>query len=797
MSTAELSPKSWEPYRFKRRIGGLAVVLAMIITLLTAPTPAADAQSGELEPGSATVVPLQVTGPPEERLNLIILGDGYTADEMQKFRDQVDKHLNIQWSIEPFRSYRSYFNVYMIEVVSAESGISCDPDDGNVRRDTALNLQYASNCPADPLARGITFGSGGQAALNEYVSMIPGVTTQNRQTLTLANTDTYGGIGGTNATTSGGSPQGPLISPHELGHSLGGLQDEYPYSARGVAGPAYTGNEPRSIHHTILTVEEMLDQQVKWWRWLGEESESGGIIGAYESGQYRETGIWRPSEHSMMRWLGFHFDQVSRERMTERISGRRGTEAMSVVATPDDVPVGQDQVVWVETAHPKYHELDVSWTLNGETLPHSDGVRDLDLGAYDVAAGDVLEVTVVDPTEFVRDPAIRDSANFTITRSWTIGDHDVTPTPVEVAFTLSTPNDRPVGGEEIVYVETTHPVDRVLDVAWSVDGVPVSGTANSRSLDLARRHLAPGTHTLTAVLTDPAGGDTDERTWTVDATAPEVAYEVSEPLATLGAGDSDHYVYLEQFTMGLEPTDDQAGYVVAEFRLDEDGWFNYFGWPDAPEGTPYLFTPAGTNIKELIYGNLGTGGMSKAPFEQEYPDFEPGYGTHLIEHRAIDAAGNIGGFGDFTATVLPGTPLECTTTVTGRVMRGLAVTTGVTCVDGAEINGPVNVSNGAALVVTGGRLADTLVADGAGVVQLVGTTVAGRTIVSGVDEFVAADTTFQRSISIEASGGEFPIAVVGNTLRGSIACEDNTAGVSDFGAPNRITGTASGECADL
>jgi len=184
------------------------------------------------------IVPLQITGPPTERLNLVILGDGYTAGEMQKFRDQVDKHLNIQWSIEPYKSYRNYFNVYRIEVVSGVSGISCDPDDGNMRRDTPLHLEYARTCPAAFDARGITFGSGGTAILNQLAAQIPGVVAANRQTLTLANTNTYGGIGGTDATTSGGSPQGPLISPHELGHSLGGLQGRVPLLGPQRPGPA-------------------------------------------------------------------------------------------------------------------------------------------------------------------------------------------------------------------------------------------------------------------------------------------------------------------------------------------------------------------------------------------------------------------------------------------------------------------------------------------------------------------------------------------------------------------------------
>src|SRR4051794_19495437 len=269
--------------RSRRAVAAAALALAAAAAL-----PAA----GHAQLPPHKIVPVQITGPTTERLNLLIYGDGYQASEMQKFRDQVDKHLNIQWSIEPYKSYRNYFNVYMIEVESPVSGISCDPDDGNVRRNTPFKLGYATTCPADPNARGITFGTGGSAVINSIAAEIPGVVASNRQTLTLANTNTYGGIGGTDATTSGGSPQGPLISPHELGHSLGGLDDEYPYSTRNVPGGAYTGNEPTSVHHTKYTIQEMLDGHFKWWRWLGEESLSGGLIGRYESGMTRSSGVW-------------------------------------------------------------------------------------------------------------------------------------------------------------------------------------------------------------------------------------------------------------------------------------------------------------------------------------------------------------------------------------------------------------------------------------------------------------------------------------------------------------------------
>jgi len=66
-----------------------------------------------------------------------------------------------------------------------------------------------------------------------------------------------------NATATGGNSMSALISPHEIGHSLGGLQDEYDYYARGELGGCYTGGEPTSVHHTLLTIDQMLAQQKK------------------------------------------------------------------------------------------------------------------------------------------------------------------------------------------------------------------------------------------------------------------------------------------------------------------------------------------------------------------------------------------------------------------------------------------------------------------------------------------------------------------------------------------------------
>ncbi|MEU8380284.1 M64 family metallopeptidase, partial [Streptosporangium sp. NPDC048865] len=329
--------------RITRPLTALAAV-SMTAALLTAPTaPAgATASAGAAVVGSATVVPLQVTGAPDRRFNLIVMGDGYTEDEQSAFAADTDRQLNVMWSIEPYKSYRNYFNVYRVDIVSGESGIGCDPDLAAGRKNTPLSMAFWGGCNPASVQRLITMSN---SAANTYANLVTGTSGANRQILALANSGTYGGAGGAYATSSGHNSMSALIAPHEIGHSLGGLQDEYTYYTRGVEGGAYTGGEPGSVHHTLLTEQEMRDQRKKWWRWLGEPSEAGGVIGRHEGGLYFGKGVWRPSEHSIMRTLGYYYDQVSREVMTQKISAKVG---LIQDGTPAASPVGADRVLWVD-----------------------------------------------------------------------------------------------------------------------------------------------------------------------------------------------------------------------------------------------------------------------------------------------------------------------------------------------------------------------------------------------------------------------------------------------------------------
>jgi hypothetical protein len=776
----------------------------------------------QLQVGDVNIVPLQVTGPPKDRLNLIIFGDGYTPQEMDKFHRDVERNQNVQWSIEPFRSYRYYFNVYMVETPSKESGISCDPDDGNVRRDTVLGLEFATKCPADKLARGITYSTAGNTArnnlLSQYVAPALGLASnaQNIQTLALANTFTYGGIGGVQATTSGGSPQGPLVSTHELGHSLGNLQDEYPYSSRDIPGTPHPSSEPSSVHHTRMTSAEMTEKKAKWWRWLGEESESGGIIRAadpdgYESGNTRGSNVWRPSEHSMMRWLGFYFDQVGREQMTQRITGMRNANMMPVTSTPIG-EVGPNDVVWVETMHPRFHMLDVTWEVNGKEVANSHNSRFLKLADLNVKTGDTVKSTVKDKTEFVRDPNFLNGPRMTQTREWTVG-KALPLKNVDVKFNMFTPTNRAIAHDEVVFVETPYPNDRVLNVTWKLNGEEISGTNNSRLLEISKLNVPQGSSKLTATLTDPAqlNGTSDTITWTIDNGLPTAHRTLSEPLTKL-PGEVEHNVYFNEFDVLLEPKDDQPGFVVGELRLNKDGWFNYFGFPEKPVGTPYKFSHSGSVVKALVYGNLGTGGPSKAAFEQSYTEkdpggpFIPGFGTHLVEHRAIDATGNIGKAESFKATVLPGELPVCTKTITGVQNGGLVVSKGVICIKDATIRGGLTVQKGGSVVVFNTTINGGFQSDNADVVQMFGTNVNGQTQISRTTSNVTlTGNTFNGGLTLSKNNqisankqyGEYGPILAGNTVNGKVTCTGNSSAVKNFGATNKLSGSITDQCKGL
>jgi hypothetical protein len=155
-------------------------------------------------------------GPPAEKVDLLILGDGYTAAEMEKFHADATRLVGALFREEPYRSRKSDFNVRALELPSAESGVT-RPHAGIFRR-SPLSTHYST---FDSERYALTFDN---RRLRDAASAAP-----YDFLVVLVNERTYGGGGIFNDQTvvAAGSAYSVYLFIHEFGHNFAGLGDEY------------------------------------------------------------------------------------------------------------------------------------------------------------------------------------------------------------------------------------------------------------------------------------------------------------------------------------------------------------------------------------------------------------------------------------------------------------------------------------------------------------------------------------------------------------------------------------------
>jgi hypothetical protein len=233
---------------------------------------------------------------PSDAFDLVFVGDGYTADDMATYAANVQSKWAELSAVQPFAAYKQYFNVWQVNVISAESGVDHDPTKG-VLKDTALDMGFWCQ-GRDPDTERLLCVN--EAKATEYAALAPQVD----QVIALGNTSKYGGAGGGVATASGSNAQAGQIAVHELGHSIGGLADEYDYPYL-----AYTGTEPYEINVTKDPTG------AKWGAYLGQPSPDGGVVAPIEGARYYKTGLYRPTANSIMRTLGKEYNSIGRDAM--------------------------------------------------------------------------------------------------------------------------------------------------------------------------------------------------------------------------------------------------------------------------------------------------------------------------------------------------------------------------------------------------------------------------------------------------------------------------------------------------
>ena len=232
---------------------------------------------------------------PEKAIDVMIVGDGFTSNEMKRFTGYAGLLPNRLINSAPYSSFKPFFNFHILSVVSPESGVSTqnkkvktvfdtciEPGRGNMlyARDIDAAQRYAQliSPPAELVV--VVANTMKRARETGSVGYTPGVITIKLNT-------------SINRTVR-----------HELGHAFGGLGDEYVEFARTEEKPK---DEPRYPNVTIVKDRG----KCKWNYWT---KATRGLVGLYEGADGYPKYYYRPEKQCLMR-SGEKFCRVCMETM--------------------------------------------------------------------------------------------------------------------------------------------------------------------------------------------------------------------------------------------------------------------------------------------------------------------------------------------------------------------------------------------------------------------------------------------------------------------------------------------------
>lgn len=298
------------------------------------------------------IVTLNNTGPSANRVKLAYASDGYTEYDIETFpahvRNSLDYLLTPGMYVRPLPRYRNFINVYRIDLISEESGVSTAPRFGQDKTDTVKNALGGTK-DEDRLGWVDRRLAG---ALFEQAAQEIGIDKLNWPFVVLNNPG-YHNSGGRFVVFS--YKYGKEIGLHEAGHGFFDLADEY--YGRGE----FKRNEPRNVNVTADSTG------AKWSAWIGytDIDTTLGVIDVYEGAMYASEGAYRPSKNSKMGWTSdrkpVSFNAVCREKII--------LDIYDIVDPVDQfmdtaIVYKEPSELWVKLIDPEV--LKVDWYINGK-----------------------------------------------------------------------------------------------------------------------------------------------------------------------------------------------------------------------------------------------------------------------------------------------------------------------------------------------------------------------------------------------------------------------------------------------
>jgi hypothetical protein len=233
------------------------------------------------------------SGNPSEKVDVVIIPDGYSKDDMEKFNSDVQRFLGYFFDCTPYKENKNNFNFWTINAVSDESGT--DIPGKHIYKNTIVNASFYTFNTERYL---MTFDV---RKLRDIAANVP-----YDQIIILVNSPLYGGGGVYNyySIVSSDDAYSDYVMCHEFGHAFGDLADEYWTSD--VAVNDYFNLNVEPVQPNITT---LVDFGSKWKNLVDKdtpiptpsEKKYFNNVGAFEGGGYVEKGIYRPKYDCTMK----------------------------------------------------------------------------------------------------------------------------------------------------------------------------------------------------------------------------------------------------------------------------------------------------------------------------------------------------------------------------------------------------------------------------------------------------------------------------------------------------------------
>lgn len=248
--------------------------------------------------GTSRITPhryLLQSGTAEDCIDVAIMAEGYTAQEMDLFYQDAEKACRAIFDHEPFKHLKDRFNIVAVASESLDSGVSIP------RQQEWKSTAVSSHFDTFYSDRYLTTRS--VKSIHNWLAGIP-----YEHIIILANTDTYGGGGIYNSYTLT-TAHHPMFEPvvvHEFGHSFGGLADEYAYGD--PESPFY----PKTVEPWEQNITTLVHFEDKWKDLVPEgtpiptpaETNPQTLytkVGVYEGAGYTTKGVYRPTTECRMK----------------------------------------------------------------------------------------------------------------------------------------------------------------------------------------------------------------------------------------------------------------------------------------------------------------------------------------------------------------------------------------------------------------------------------------------------------------------------------------------------------------